>query len=225
MQVVASGPIRVALVAPPVMCWALQQLVSSSQHLELVGSVGAVADARQGLAGSGAHVVVVDYDGCVDAAELIGFVSERLVSVIVFTGAPDLDSLDNAILAGLKGIVRKSESPGVLLNAIEKVHQGELWIDRSATSRLFIQMARQKATEKNDPDRARVSLLTQRERQAIAALASDTSAPAKVIASRMCISEHTLRNHLTSIYSKLHLTNRLDLYAYATRHHLDKLAG
>jgi two-component system, NarL family, nitrate/nitrite response regulator NarL len=44
-----------------------------------------------------------------------------------------------------------------------------------------------------------------------------------VIASRLCISEHTLRNHLTSIYSKLGLSSRLDLYAYATRHRLQEM--
>ncbi|MEJ7929735.1 response regulator transcription factor [Ramlibacter sp. AN1015] len=199
--------------------------MGSSERMDLVGSAGDLPAARRILAALSADVVVVDADGCGEVGDLVEFVSERRTSVVVFTSAPDLGSLDSAVLSGLRGIVRKSESPAVLLNAVEKVHQGELWIDRSATSRMFMQLARQKAAEKNDPDRARVSLLTQRERQAIAALAADTSAPAKVIASRLCISEHTLRNHLTSIYSKLHLTNRLDLYAYATRHHLDKLAG
>jgi DNA-binding CsgD family transcriptional regulator len=41
-----------------------------------------------------------------------------------------------------------------------------------------------------------------------------------VIAARLHVSEHTLRNHLTSIYSKLGLPNRLALYAYAHRHGL-----
>jgi DNA-binding CsgD family transcriptional regulator len=62
-----------------------------------------------------------------------------------------------------------------------------------------------------------------RERQTIAAVSSDVAAPAKVIARKLCISEHTLRNHLTSIYSKLEVANRLDLYAYATRNRLTEL--
>jgi two-component system, NarL family, nitrate/nitrite response regulator NarL len=36
------------------------------------------------------------------------------------------------------------------------------------------------------------------------------------------ISEHTLRNHLTSIYDKLHVANRLELFAYAHKHGLTK---
>lgn len=216
-------PIRVALVALPLMCWALEQLFRSSPSIELVGTACEIGTAEQALAAQAADVVVLDHEGCRSTAELVEFVEQRVARVIVFTSAQDLGELDAAVMSGLQGVVRKSDPPHVLLTAIEKVYQGELWMDRSATSRMFMQLARQRAHERSDPALARVSLLTTRERQAIAALASDTSAPVKVIASRLCISEHTLRNHLTSIYSKLHLANRLDLYAFATRHHLDKL--
>jgi DNA-binding CsgD family transcriptional regulator len=42
----------------------------------------------------------------------------------------------------------------------------------------------------------------------------------KVLAARLFISEHTLRNHLTSIYNKLDVANRLELYVYAVKHQL-----
>jgi DNA-binding NarL/FixJ family response regulator len=144
--------------------------------------------------------------------------------ILVLTGSADLAMLDRAVLAGARGIVKKREPPAALLKAIEKVHEGELWIDRGATSRIFMEMARQKASGRNDPEKSKIATLTMRERQTIIAVASDAAAPGKVIAGRLCISEHTLRNHLTSIYSKLGLSNRLDLYAYASRHSLDKPA-
>jgi len=142
--------------------------------------------------------------------------------MLVLTGSRDTALLDRVVLAGVRGIVKKGDPPSILLKAIEKIHEGELWIDRGATSRIFMEMARQKAAEGNDPEKSKISTLTTRERQTIAAVASDASVPAKVIAGRLCISEHTLRNHLTSIYGKLGLANRLDLYAYATRHSLTK---
>ena len=40
---------------------------------------------------------------------------------------------------------------------------------------------------------------------------------------RLNISEHTLRNHLTSIYEKLVVVNRLELFAYANKHGINKL--
>ena len=49
---------------------------------------------------------------------------------------------------GVRGVVKRRESPATLLKTIEKVHEGELWIDRSATSLIFMEMARQKVADK-----------------------------------------------------------------------------
>jgi len=68
-----------------------------------------------------------------------------------------------------------------------------------------------------------VASLTLKERKIIAALVHGSGTPAKLLADQLCISEHTLRNHLTSIYRKLGVYNRLELYAYATKHQLGEL--
>ena len=94
--------------------------------------------------------------------------------------------------------------------------------DAGANFQRFVEMARQANGEARDPERMKIATLTARERQTIMAVAGDAAAPGKVIAGRLCISEHTLRNHLSSIYGKLGVANRLDLYAYATKHRLHK---
>ena len=214
--------IRVALIAPQLTCWGLQQLVESCPSLTLAGTSPALASAMQGAWPAVSDVAVVEFDDPSAIGTLLDFLAVCTARVVVLTGLADLGAFDRAVVNGLHGIVRKSEPPAVLLKAIERVHRGELWIDRGATSRLFMEILRQKSAQQHNPELAKIALLTQRERQAIAALAADTSAPGKVIASRLCISEHTLRNHLSSIYSKLDLSNRLALYAFATRHRLDK---
>ncbi len=125
-------------------------------------------------------------------------------------------------MCGVRGVVRPQDEPQVLLKAIEKIHEGELWIDRGATARIFMELARRKADDAADPVMARIRTLTAREREMIRAVAREAAAPGKVIASHLCISEHTLRNHLSSIYGKLGLSNRMDLYTFATRHRLDQ---
>ena len=60
------------------------------------------------------------------------------------------------------------------------------------------------------------------EREIITAVASDTGASAKTVSEQLHISEHTVRNHLTSIYDKLGVANRLALFAYAHKHGLVK---
>lgn len=224
MSGVRSRPVQVFVVAPAMVCWGLERLVQSAHpRIELAGTATSLAEACGALRKGAADVVVLLADGEADIEQLGEFVAAGAGHCLVVTGSHDNALADKAVLAGARGVVRTWDAPGTLLKAIGKVDEGELWIDRGATSRIFMEMARQKAQESRDPEKTRIAGLTQRERQAIAACASDAAAPAKVIARRLCISEHTLRNHLTSIYSKLELTNRLDLYAFATRHNLDEL--
>lgn len=213
--------IQVYLVALPLMRWGLERLLQTAHpRFEVVGSAATMEEVLPMVESKGADVVVLDMEGSERTEALAKLSGFPRLKVLLITSSVDVAWLDKTVMAGVRGVVRKGEPPAALLKAIEKVHEGELWIDRGATSRIFMEMARQKAADRNDPDLSKIATLTTRERQTITAVASDASAPGKVIASRLCISEHTLRNHLTSIYNKLGLSNRLDLYAYATRHSL-----
>lgn len=217
-------PIHLVLIAPQMICWGLQQLVQSAGAcFELGGVASDLASAPPSLLGAHVDVVLVDLDDAVTLGELGQLAALTAARCVALTASQDPVALDRAVLMGVRGIVRKSDPPQMLLRALQKVHEGELWLDRSATGRLFMDMVRRKSAQDDDPEAAKIATLTQRERQMIAALAADTASPGKVIASRLCISEHTLRNHLSSIYSKLALTSRLDLYAFASRHK-DRLA-
>lgn len=216
-------PIQVLLVALPLVAWGLERLVESAQpRLTLAGSVASVAEYLLSLHQYAPDVVVLDLDSedCIES--LVDLHSQTNARILVVTGSSDVALHDRAVLAGARGVVdkRESASASTLLKAIEKVHDGELWIDRNATSRIFLELARKKAERDIDPEQQKIAKLTRREQQTIASLASDPSAPGKLVAEKLHISEHTLRNHLTSIYSKLGLTNRVDLYAYAHKHGL-----
>lgn len=225
MQNLPALPIRVFLIAEPLIRWGLERLVQSgSPPCELVGGAAQFAGSEPLLERQRADVVI-EATGRASKEELAAFCARCLGKVILVTDSSDEEWLDSTVIAGARGVVRTQEAPEALLKAIEKVNSGELWVDRAATGRIFMELARRKAADANDPVRSRIASLTWRERQTIAALASDASAPGKVIAERLCISEHTLRNHLTSIYAKLDVCNRLDLYAYAMRHGLHEHEG
>jgi two-component system, NarL family, nitrate/nitrite response regulator NarL len=221
MQSVLVRPVQVYLIAPPMACWGLERLVQTAHpRLELSGTASSIPEALRALEKQRVDVIVADLDGDFEAVSELHL--KTSANILVIAGAQNVALLDKAVLAGVRGVIKRTDPPQILVKAIEKVHEGELWIDRSATSRIFMEMARQKAAQGSDPEKTKIATLTARERQTIVAVASDASAPAKIIARRLCISEHTLRNHLTSIYSKLDLSSRLDLYAYATRHSLNK---
>lgn len=218
-------PIQVQLVALPLVVWGLEKLIESAQpRLMMAGAASSVLECRQNLIQLAPDVVVLDLDGEDDTDSLAELHSQTKAKILAITGSRNEALHDNAVLAGARGVVDKRESPSTLLKAIEKVHEGEIWIDRNATSRIFLELARKKAALQKGPDHQRISSLTRREQQTIASLASDPAAPGKLVAQRLNISEHTLRNHLTSIYSKLGLANRVDLYAFAHKHGLSKSA-
>jgi two-component system, NarL family, nitrate/nitrite response regulator NarL len=223
MSTTSARSIQVHLVALPLVCWGLERLVqSATPRLEVAAMSASLAEIGP-LAGQGqVDVMVIDLDSCEGTEGLADLAQAGRMKLLLLTSSPEMALVDRAVLAGARGVVKKRDPPSVLLKAIEKVHEGELWVDRVATSRIFLELARQQAARRKDPEASKIATLTSRERQTIVAVASDAAAPGKVIANRLCISEHTLRNHLTSIYSKLGLSNRLDLYAYATKHRLNE---
>jgi DNA-binding NarL/FixJ family response regulator len=79
--------------------------------------------------------------------------------------------------------------------------------------------------EQNDGENARIRSLTRKECAVIAAVVAHRGAPIKVIAQSLCLINHTVSNHLASIYGKLGVHNRLELFMYAKEHGLDSGPG
>jgi len=146
----------------------------------------------------------------------------RQVRVIALAHVHDEQVSDRAVIGGARGLLHQEDSVGTIVKAIRKVHAGELWLDRATSGRIFGLLTQDDASV--DPDSAKIASLTLRERNIIVALGRAASARHRVIADLLGMSEHTLRNHLSKIYSKLDLTGHFDLYLYAKRHGLDQAA-
>jgi two-component system nitrate/nitrite response regulator NarL len=221
-----TPPVQVQLVALPLVLWGLARLIeSAAPRLALAGSADSVAACLLSQDHQQAQVLVLDLDGEEGVDALVRLHGATQAKILVITGSQNMALQDSAVMAGARGVVDKREATPILLKAIERVYEGELWIDRNATSRIFLELARQKMASASNPEQRKIASLTRRERQTIEALATDAAASGKTVAERMHISEFTLRNHLTSIYSKLGVSNRLDLYVYAIRHGLVQKAA
>jgi len=200
-------------------CGRNQAAYSVRANLALTGVAGTPAEALRLLAQEPADVIVYDLDGDNRVDAIPELMAAGRARVLVLGASRDLEQQDEAVLVGASGAVNKREPVEVLLKAIEKVHAGEFWVDRSATVRILMAIARRKATP--DPEQEKIGLLTRKERLAVAEVACDAAAGNRDIAQRLHISEHTLRNHLSSIYGKLGLGGRMELYAYAHKHGLN----
>ncbi|HEX8962620.1 MAG TPA: response regulator transcription factor [Rhodocyclaceae bacterium] len=215
MQPAAADPIGVFLVDDHrCMLWGLEKLVAGEQpRMRVAGKAGSREEALAGIAAAQPDVVLLDLDlgGCSSLEFLPQLLESSAAQVLVLTGTRDSDSLDRAIALGARGIVSKEEAADVLVSAIEGVHRGELWLDRAAMARVLGAMTRPRRAE---PQRC-VEPLTPKERQIVAAIVAQRGAKGDVIAAQLHMSGHTLRNHLTTIYRKLDVKNRLELVMFA----------
>lgn len=225
----SANPIRVFIIDDHrSILWGLQRLIESGNPtMTVVGCVGSCAEAIKTLKDSAPDVVLLDIDlgkenGVDEIPRLLAETDGR-TKILMLTGVRDKSAHDKAVLAGARGVVEKEASAETILSAIGKVHEGQIWLDREATARIFVELARENSGHNVDPEQSKIASLTHRERAIVAVTANNAGATAKTIAQTLFISEHTLRNHLTSIYAKLSVSNRLELFAYAHKHGLTKM--
>lgn len=219
-----SQPIRVMIIDDhPTMLWGLSQLISGEPHrMQVIGTARNAQEASAHIQNTIPDVVLLDLDLDGDSGLnlLPTLLANPATRVLILTGERQQAVLDNAVQKGARGILRKDASAEQVLKAIEKIHQGEIWLDRSTLGRVFTEFMEPAATNKPDPDAEMRASLTGRERKIIQMIVEGQGASNKVLAGKLFISEHTLRNHLTSIYNKLDVANRLELYVYALKHQL-----
>ena len=217
-------PIRILLVDDHrSVLWGLEKLIEGeSPRMQVVGKATTGAEAMQLLDTASTDIVLLDIDlgGESGITSIPALIAKAHCKVLVLTGSRDPSVHDSAVLAGARGVVGKGESAETILKAIQKVHDGEIWLDRSATSRVFGELSRKRAVEDETPEQKKIATLTPRERQIVAEIGGDAAAGSKLIAERLHISEHTLRNHIASIYEKLEISSRLELFAFAGKHSL-----
>lgn len=222
MTAINTKPVNVLLISKsPLVLFGLQRLLEPRQPaIVLSGAVTSGEAALAILKNTKLDVAVVDIDGGTGVELVNEIVATHTCRVLVMTATADAAVIDAAIAFGANGIVRNTDPVDAYYKALERVADGELWLDRATTGRIFLQMTRISNGKDKGPnaEQVRIEKLTRKERLTVAEVGCDASASSPELAERLHISAHTLRNHLTSIYSKLELSNRVELYALAQRH-------
>ena len=219
-----SSTISVLLVEDhQTMLWGLQKLIDSERpRMMVVGTARTCSEALAAAAQLAPDVILLDLD--LGGVSMIDFLPELLANgvsrALVLTAAHSADTLDLAVRRGARGILHKEVSAEQVLKAIGKIHRGELWFDAETMDRVFGQLLGARTAVRAEPAQEKHASLTARERAIVSAAVEHSGSANHVVAERLFISEHTLRNHLTSIYRKLNVTNRLEMYVYAIRHGL-----
>lgn len=203
--------------------WGLEKLVNSNQpSMKVVATATNDKEATSRLAEATPHVVLLKYQlsDLADEHGLLRFFVDYGCRVLLVTETFNEDMLQMTLRSGSHGLLTGNSSPEEIIKAIEKTAQGELWFGREVT-RLVVDAFRVPEPKKKSAGPEEIlSELTPRERKVLQAVVENKVRTNKGLARQLFISESTLRNHLSSIYQKLRVGNRLDLYVYAHDHGL-----
>lgn len=133
--------------------------------------------------------------------------------LIIFNSKMMLEQELIFVKEGVKGIVEANAEPGVLVKAVRKVHAGEFWIRRE----LFPLLLGSKLDSMKIPVDSHPPL-TRREFEILKEIASNYSN--HEIASKLYISEATVKTHINNIYNKLNIHDRMQATLYAIKANL-----
>jgi DNA-binding NarL/FixJ family response regulator len=221
-------PVRVLLADDHhVTLWGLRQLLeSATPPIEVVGTATSAKDLLDHPSLATTDVVLLDL-GLSDrnALECLQELVQRSgVKVVVLTGDTDPSRHREAVMRGARGMVLKSQPAEHIISAIHQVQAGSVWLEAGLVSVL---LGRSDGTTPPKPAapsmlQKRIASLTPKEREVVQGLVTHRGAKSLVVAEALLMSEHTFRNHLTVVYSKLGVHGKLNLYVFALEHGLAK---
>ena len=216
-------PIRIMIVDDhAVIRTGLRMLIEQDQTMTVVAMAGNPSEALALAEQEKPDIIVLDLMlGEEDGLDFLPEVCKVSANskVLILTGVQTPESHRTAIRRGAMGIVLKQQAADLLLKAIRKVHEGEVWIDRSMIGSVLSEV-RSERREEEKPEATKIKALTAREREVIALVSEGLKN--KIIGERLFISETTVTHHLSSIYSKLGVSDRLELVVFAFANNLAK---
>lgn len=131
------------------------------------------------------------------------------VKVLLLSGCGEISCVWEAVKAGVHGYLLKSADPAQLKTAVRVIFDGEKYIQPELEERMKEEFCHSK------------ELLTEREQEILIQTAEGKLN--KEIADILHITERTVKNHLSSIFRKIHVSDRTQAAVYAVRNHIVEL--
>lgn len=206
------SPIRLVIVDDDALVRSgLALILGGNGDLEVVGEA---ADGQAGLqvvAGLRPDVVLIDIrmprlDGIEATARMTQAPNPPQVIVLTTFGADD--HVVRALGAGASGFLLKDTPPAEIVAAVRKVASGEPMLGPEATA-VLIERVIQRAPDRSARARARLDLLTDRERDV--ALAVGRGLSNAEIAAELFLSVPTVKAHIGRLFTKLDVDNRVQI--------------
>ncbi|HSH77686.1 MAG TPA: response regulator transcription factor [Herpetosiphonaceae bacterium] len=214
-----TGPIRVLIVDDHIVVRkGIRALMVTEPDIEVVGEANDGEEAIAESAQLRPDVILMDLvmpqiDGITAIQRILA--SQPEARILVLTSFDADDKVFPAIRAGAQGYVLKDAGPAELVRAIQRVSRGESSLHPAIARRVLQELAHPaERPSTSEP-------LTEREADVLRLVAHGQSD--HQIGASLCISEATVRKHLSNIRNKLNLTSRTQAALYALREGLTSL--
>ncbi|HEX6269332.1 MAG TPA: response regulator transcription factor [Anaerolineales bacterium] len=187
----------------------VRAILKSVPDIEIVGEAGTGQETLTLASDLTPDVILMD----IQMPDLNGVEATRRIlkmqpdtGIIIVTMLEDDDSLFSAMRAGARGYVLKGADKAEMLKSIRAVAEGEALFGPAIATRLLNLFHDKPAQPKSETRAVSFPDLTDREREILSCIAhGDTNSE---IAEQLTISLKTVRNHVSSIFNKLQVTNR-----------------
>jgi DNA-binding NarL/FixJ family response regulator len=195
----------------------LRSLLEHHAQFEVVGEAASAKEALERVSRLRPDIVLMDIrlpgtSGIEACEEITAQYPET--RVVMLTSYAEDEMLFSAIRAGAAGYVLKQIGGEDLIKAIEAVGRGEASLDSAVTQRVFQEVRRAVKEE----EASAFANLSQQERHVLLLVSEGKTN--REIAKALFLGEGTVRNYVSSILSKLGVSNRAEAAAYAVEHNL-----
>ncbi len=197
----------------------LQSLFENDRRLSVIDGVDTTSELIEKISHNKTDVVLV----CLmeNEGENIAVVADLLkaapqTKVVILSSPNSLLNHSAALKLGVAGIVGANQSGRVLIQAIGQVSEGEVWLNQKLITELLNDSFNSSSHSKHkNKGYSKGDGLTKRELEVVRMIGLGLNN--KDISKKLAIGETTVRHHLSSIYSKLNVEDRLNLAIYAYR--------
>ena len=139
--------------------------------------------------------------------------------IIMLTIHEDREYLFETMKIGASGYVLKDSDADALIKAIRDVHQGKTYIQSSIASMLVEDI--NKNDVESNKELMKIELLTKREYEVLMLIAEGLNN--KDIADKLYISEKTVKNHVSSIFKKIEVNDRIQAAIFTFKNNIKKI--
>ncbi len=201
----ASRAVRVVVADDhPVVRFGVASLLNAQPGIEVVGEAESCEDCLQRLREQQPDVLILDLEmgdcGGLDAVESMQRTSDT--RIVVYTSHDTEWTVTRTLQAGVQGFVCKATSPEMLVEAVNAVMRGQVFLDPAIASKVVGTLGR--SNERRRVDRT----LTERELEVLRRVAEGLRN--KEISRVLGISERTVKFHMSALMGKLGVTNRTE---------------